>query len=101
MDINIKLIQILENLETNLETILNKPNLKIEGEYSDISKFKEHLYSKYLNSNPEHVVKSQIIDEFFEQNGIKYLIKYLKIDNTKNKPILINQKNLMTLLLLQ
>ena len=92
MDINIKLIQILKNLETNLETILNKPNLKIEGEYSDISKFKEHLYSKYLNSNPEHVVKSQIIDEFFEQNGIKYLIKYLKIDNTKNKPILINKK---------
>ena len=69
----------MENLETNLETILNKPNLKIEGEYSDISKFKEHLYSKYLNSNPEHVVKSQIIDEFFEQNGIKYLIKFFWI----------------------
>ena len=92
MEINNKLLHILAKLEENLEYILNKPNLKIDEEYSDISKFKEQLYSKYSNSNPEHVVKSQITDEFLEQNGIKYLIKYLKIDNTKNKPILINQK---------
>ena len=92
MEIKIKLLQNLEKLETNLESILNKPNLKIETEYSDIAKFKEKIYSKYSQANPEHVVKSQINDEFFEQNGIKYLIKYLKIDKTKNKPVLINQK---------
>ena len=92
MEINIKLLHFLEKLETNLESILNKPNLKIEAEYSDTAKFKEKLYTKYSQANPEHVVKSQITDEFFEQNGIKYLIKYLKIDKTKNKPVLINQK---------
>jgi ATP adenylyltransferase/5',5'''-P-1,P-4-tetraphosphate phosphorylase II len=92
MEIKIKLLQFLGKLETNLESILKKPNLKVETEYSDIAKIKKKINSKYSQANPEHVVKSQITDEFFEQNGIKYLIKYLKIDKTKNKPVLINQK---------
>ena len=78
MEIKNRLFQNLQNLETKVESILNKQNLTLDPKYS--------------KANPEHVVKSQITDEFFEQNGIKYLIKYLKIDNTKNKPILINQK---------
>ena len=92
MEIKNKLLENIQHLETKVESILNKPNLDIEPQYSNMNEFKEHLSKKYSQTNPEHVVKSQITDELYEQNGIKYLIKYLKIDNTKNKPILINQK---------
>ena len=60
-------------------------NLNISKE-----EFSKNLEKKYNSS--QHIVKSQIIDELFLQDNIKYLIKYLKIDNTKNKPILINKK---------
>ena len=89
---NEKINKSLQNLENNLESLLNKENLKLEKDYLDVKIFQEELSSKYQKTNPENVVKSQIIDEFFEQDNIKYLIKYLKIDNTKNKPILINKK---------
>ena len=89
---NENLIRALQELDDNCQTLLQKENLKIDTNFSDIQKLKEEFSLKYLNTNPQNVVKSQIIDEFFEQNGIKYLIKYLKIDNTKNKPILINEK---------
>ena len=89
---NEKLIKSLEDLETSVNTLLQKEKLKIDINYLDIKKFQEELSFKYQNTSPENVVKSQIIDEFFEQNNIKYLIKYLKIDKTKNKPILINKK---------
>ena len=86
-----------KTLETNIQksnnsinTILNKENLITSENISDVKKFQEHLTNKYQNT--VSVVKSEIIDEFHEQNNIKYLIKYLKIDNTKNKPILINKK---------
>ena len=87
-----KLVKSLEDLENNVHSLLQKEKLEIDVNYLDIKKFQEELSVKYQNTNPENVVKSQIIDEFFEQNNIKYLIKYLKIDNTKNKPILINKK---------
>ena len=89
---NIKLNETLEYLENNLEAFLKKENLKITNDYADIKKFQEQISLKYKNTNPQNVVKSTIIDEFYEQDNIKYLIKYLKIDNTKNKPILINKK---------
>ena len=92
MEIKNKVLEYLQNLDTNLDSILNKENLILEPQYTDINKFKENLSEKYSQINPEHVIKSQIIDEFFSQDEIKYLIKFLKIDNTKNKPILINQK---------
>ena len=60
-------------------------NLNISKE-----EYSKNLELKYNSS--KHIVKSTIIDELFVQNNIKYLIKYLKIDNTKNKPILINKK---------
>ena len=63
----------------------NTLNLNISKE-----EFSKNLEIKYNSS--QHIVKSQIIDELFLQDNIKYLIKYLKIDNTKNKPILINKK---------
>ena len=63
----------------------NLLNLQISKE--DYSK---KLSDKYNSS--KHIVKSTIIDELFVQDNIKYLIKYLKIDNLKNKPILINKK---------
>ena len=59
MEIKIKLLQNLEKLETNLESILNKPNLKIETEYSDIAKFKENcliageVYNEFEDVNDE------------------------------------------------
>jgi ATP adenylyltransferase/5',5'''-P-1,P-4-tetraphosphate phosphorylase II len=86
---NEELTKSLNDLENNINLLLQKEDLKIN---LDIKNFKENLSLKYSNTNPKNVVKSQIIDEFFEQNNIKYLIKYLKIDNTKNKPILINKK---------
>ena len=86
---NEQLIKSMQDLENNLDFLLKKENLKIN---LDIKNFKEELSLKYSNTDPKNVVKSQIIDEFFEQDNIKYLIKYLKIDNTKNKPILINKK---------
>ena len=89
---NDKINKLLKEFQNSLETILKKDNLKLGNDYLDIKKFQEDLSLKYQNTNPENVVKSQIIDEFFEQDNIKYLIKYLKIDNTKNKPILINKK---------
>ena len=89
---NEQLIKSLQELNNNIKSILEKENLKIDINFSDTKKFQEELSTKYQNINPENVVKSQILDEFFEQNGINYLIKYLKIDNTKNKPILINKK---------
>lgn len=92
MEIKNKTSEYLQNLETNLDSILNKEKLVIDPQYIDINDFKENLFQKYSQTNPEHVVKSQIIDEFFSQDGIDYLIKYLKIDKTKNKPVLINQK---------
>jgi len=92
MEIKNRLILNLQNLETKVESILNKENLALEIKYLDTTKLREELSQKYTKTNPENVVKSQIADEFFEQKGIKYLIKFLKIDNTKNKPILINQK---------
>ena len=92
MEIKNRLFLHLQNLETKVDSILNKENLPLGSEYSDMNKLREELSQKYSQTNPEHVVKSQITDEFFEQKGIKYLIKYLKIDKTKNKPILINQK---------
>lgn len=92
MEIKNRLLENLQHLETKVESIMNKPNLVIGSQYSDMNEFKEHLSKKYSETNPEHVVKSQITDELYEQNGIKYLIKYLKIDKTINKPILINQK---------
>ena len=92
MEIKNRLSLILQNFETKVESILNKENLSIKEEFLDTNKLREILSKKYSEANPENVVKSQITDEFFEQNGIKYLIKYLKIDKTKNKPILINQK---------
>jgi ATP adenylyltransferase/5',5'''-P-1,P-4-tetraphosphate phosphorylase II len=92
MEIKNRLSLILQNFETKVESILNKENLSIKEEFLDINKLREILTKKYSEANPENVVKSQITDEFFEQNGIKYLIKFLKIDKTKNKPILINQK---------
>ena len=65
----------------------SKPTLKISVNKEE---FQKTLSSKYESS--PHIVKSTIIDEIIEQENIKYLIKYLKIDNTKNKPILINKK---------
>lgn len=92
MEIKNRLFLILQNLETKLETILNKLNSPLERKYSDVNKLREELSKKYSEANPEHLVKSQITDEFFEQKGIKFLIKYLKIDKTKNKPVIINKK---------
>jgi len=92
MEIKNRLFQNLQNLETKVESILNKQNLTLDPKYSDLNKLRGELSQKYSQTNPEHVVKSQITDEFYEQKGIKYLIKFLKIDKTKNKPILINQK---------
>jgi len=89
---NDKINNLLKEFQNNIETILQKDDLKLGNDYLDIKKFQDELSLKYQNTNPENVVKSQIIDEFFEQDNIKYLIKYLKIDNTKNKPILINKK---------
>ena len=89
---NDKLNKALYDLENNLKSLLEKDNLKLDKNFLNIQKFQEELSQKYKNTNPENVVKSQIIDEFFIQDNIKYLIKYLKIDNTKNKPILINKK---------
>jgi len=89
---NDKLNKALQDLENNLKSLLEKDNLKLDNDFLDTKKFQEELSQKYKNTNPENVVKSQIIDEFFIQDNIKYLIKYLKIDNTKNKPILINKK---------
>ena len=68
-----------------IDTSKNILNLNISKE-----EFTKNLEKKYNSS--QHIVKSQIIDELFLQDNIKYLIKYLKIDNTKNKPILINKK---------
>ena len=65
----------------------SKPTLKISVNKEE---FQKTLSSKYESS--PHIVKSTIIDEIIKQDNIKYLIKYLKIDNTKNKPILINKK---------
>jgi len=79
-------------LEKNVESFLQKPKLEIKPEYKDKKNFQEHLTTMYKNANSTHVVKSKIIDEFFEQDNIKFLIKYLKIDNTKNKPNIINEK---------
>ena len=92
MEIKNRLFQNLQYLETKVESILNKQNLTLDPKYSDLNKIRGELSQKYFQTNPEHVVKSQITDEFYEQKGIKYLIKFLKIDKTKNKPILINQK---------
>ena len=92
MEIKNRLFPYLQNLETNIESILSKNDLQTEISNSDINKLREVLSRKYSQANPENVVKSQITDEFIEQKGIKYLIKYLKIDKTKNKPILINKK---------
>ena len=89
---NTKLNEVLQNLENNIESILNKENLKINDDFQDIKKLQEQITLKYNNTKPENVVKSTIIDEYFVQDNIKYLIKYLKIDNTKSKPILINKK---------
>ena len=80
----------IKNLNSSIDNILQKQNLITTQNITDIKKFQEDLTSKY--NNTISVVKSQIIDEFYEQDDIKYLIKYLKIDNTKNKPILINKK---------
>lgn len=56
----------------------------------DNRKFQENLTNKY--NNTVSVVKSKISDEFCEQGGNKYLIKYLQIaKNTEKKPISINQ----------
>ena len=93
MEIKNRLLLHFQNFDKKLETILHKKNLTIDAIYSDLNRLRELIYKKYSEANPEHLVKSQITDEFFEQKGIKYLIKYLKIDKTKNKPILINQKN--------
>ena len=91
---NTKLNEVLQNLENNIESILNKENLKINDDFQDIKKLQEQITLKYNNTKPENVVKSTIIDEYFVQDNIKYLIKYLKIDNTKSKPILINKKRI-------
>lgn len=89
---NDKLNKALQDLENNLKSLLEKENLNLDNSLLNIKSFQEELSKKYNNTTPENVVKSQIIDEFFIQDNIKYLIKYLKIDNTKNKPILINKK---------
>ena len=73
---------------------INKINLKESKPTLNLTinkeEFQKLLKTKYENS--KHIVKSTIIDEMIEQQNIKYLIKYLKIDNTKNKPILIDKK---------
>lgn len=46
---------------------------------------REKIRKMYITS--PHVLISKIEDEFFEQNGIKYLIKLLKVDNLSKKPI--------------
>ena len=85
MEIKNRLFQNLQNLETKVESILNKQNLTLDPKYSDLNKIRGELSKKYFQTNPEHVVKSQITDEFYEQKGIKYLIKFLKIDKKRNK----------------
>ena len=85
----------IQKSNNSINTILNKENLITSENISNIKKFQEHLTNKYQNT--VSVVKSEIIDEFHEQNNIKYLIKYLKIYNTKNKPILINKKEFIDL----
>ena len=67
----------------------DKATTKEEIKYNKDS-FISTLHTKYNTST--NVVKSEIIDSFIEHDNIIYLIKHLKIDNTKSKPILINQK---------
>ena len=67
----------------------DKATIKEEIKYNKDS-FISTLHTKYNTST--NVVKSEIIDSFIEHDNIIYLIKHLKIDNTKSKPILINQK---------
>ena len=47
MEIKNRILENLQNLESKVESILNKPDLTIGPEYSDINKFKEDLSKKY------------------------------------------------------
>ena len=48
---NEKINKSLQNLENNLESLLNKENLKLEKDYLDAKIFQEELTSKYQKTN--------------------------------------------------
>lgn len=78
-------IELINDIYTHPEKATIKESIKY-----DKDSFISTLHTKYNTST--NVVKSEIIDSYIEQDNITYLIKHLKIDNTKSKPILINQK---------
>jgi ATP adenylyltransferase len=61
--------------------------------YDLVSKYKQTFQNKIskLYETSSFIKKSLIIDEFFIQDDIKYLIKLLKIDEVSNKPIEIRK----------
>ena len=66
----------MTEFQNNIETILQKDDLKLGNDYLEIKKFQDELSLKYQNTNPENVVKSQIIDEFLI---IKFKIEIINI----------------------
>jgi ATP adenylyltransferase len=75
-------LKIIEKIKT-MEFDLEESKKFIFIEY--FKEIRQRISSMFKNS--PHVLKSQIIDEFYTQDGVKYLFKHLIKDEMKNKPI--------------
>jgi ATP adenylyltransferase len=83
-----------EFLTEELTSLLKeKENKNISSLYdeSTFNTFREKV--SFLFACSTSIRKSKIVDEFFYQNGIKFLLKHLKKDEISNKPINLTSGN--------
>lgn len=107
LKVYISLEQFIKSEDLQFLKILEDLN-SIKKDLGDYEQTQLNKYSKDLRFRiseqykmTPHILRSQIEDEFYIQNGIKFLFKHLIVDELKNKPINIiessnkesNQKN--------
>jgi ATP adenylyltransferase len=107
LKVYISLEQFIKSEDLQFLKILEDLN-SIKKDLGDFEQTQLNKYSKDLRFRiseqykiTPHILRSQIEDEFYIQNGIKFLFKHLIVDELKNKPINIiessnkesNQKN--------
>jgi len=107
LKVYVSLEQFIKSEDLQFLKILEDLN-SIKKDLGDYEQTQLNKYSKDLRFRiseqykiTPHILRSQIEDEFYIQNGIKFLFKHLIVDELKNKPINIiessnkesNQKN--------
>lgn len=93
LKVYISLEQFIKSEDLQFIKILEDLN-SIKKDLGDYEQSQLNNYSKDLRlriseqyKTTTHILRSQIEDEFYFQNGIKFLIKHLIVDELKNKPI--------------